>query len=155
MIIAAAGEPGAVGIRDQAVLVVVDVLAEVPHGAIVGLGVEIERDLVNLPVEERGILRYQILDRCSADVHVDGLGVLQQGDLGPERKASHGSELQDPELPRHRKQLVGDPGGVGERRFFEVDSLARGRGRQGSAVGAEADLVAGGTTRARASSVGQ
>ena len=56
-----AGEPGAVGVGDDAVLVVEDVLAEVPDRAVVGLGVAVERHLVDAPVQVGDVLR----DRAS------------------------------------------------------------------------------------------
>jgi hypothetical protein len=44
------------------VRVVEDVLAEVPHRPVVGLGVEVERDLLDAPAEVRDVLGDERLD---------------------------------------------------------------------------------------------
>ena len=52
-----ARQPAAEGAVDEAVaVVVVDVLAEVPDRAVVGLGVVVERDLFDPPVDVGGVL---------------------------------------------------------------------------------------------------
>ena len=125
------GEPGARGAVDEAlrVAVVVHVLAEVPHRPVVGLGVVVDRDLLDAPVDVGHVLR-------DADLHpltlapLDHPRLRQQSGLGVERLAldlaaeDHRLQVAD------REQRVGDLGGIRERRRRDVEPLAVGRHRE-------------------------
>ena len=117
-----AGEPRPLGDDDRAVPEIEDVLAEVPDGPVVGLGVQVERDLGDPSPEEGVVLRNGHLDLLTVPVDDPRLG--EQRDLGPERFAIDVPEEQDRLLLRDREQGVGDVRGVGERGHRGVDPLA-------------------------------
>jgi hypothetical protein len=72
-------------VGDGPVLEVEHVLTEVPDGSVVGLGVEVVRDLVDTPVEVGDVLGDERLDLLA--LPLDNPGVGQQRDLGPKRLA--------------------------------------------------------------------
>ena len=92
------------GVDDDAVLEVGDVLAEVPDGPVVGLGVEVVGDLLDAPVEIGDVLGDERLDPLA--LPLDDPGVGQQRDLGPERLAVDLAEHQD-------RVLLARPGTAG------------------------------------------
>ena len=132
-----AGEPGARGGGvDEALCaaVVEHVLAEVPNRPIVGLGVEVQRDLLDAPVDEGHVLRDPRLDPLVL-APLDHPRLRQQRGLRVERLAL------DPAAEDHRAQVVdgeervGDLGGIRERRRRDVDPFALGRHRELVQVG--------------------
>jgi hypothetical protein len=133
MIIAAgpflAGEPGAREIADGAVGVVEDVLAEVPDGAVGGLGVEVERDLLDAPVQIGDVLGDERLDAL-ARAPFDDPGAGQERGLGPERLPGDRAVQDDRVELADREERVGDPGGVGEGSRDQVDPAPLGRQRE-------------------------
>ena len=124
-----AGEPGALAVRDDAVLVVEDVLAEVPDGSVVVLRVVIERDLLDAAVEIRDVLGDERLDGPALGPLDDPRPGQERG-LGPEGLVVDGA-VQDRRMEvADREERVRDLGGVGERRRDEVDPLALRRQRE-------------------------
>jgi hypothetical protein len=75
------GHPGALRVGDHAVQVVEHVLAQVPHGPVGRLRVEIERDLFDSPVEIRDVLGDERLD--AAAVQIDRLRLGKERRLDP------------------------------------------------------------------------
>jgi len=111
-------EPRAVRVGDGAVLVVEDVLAQVPYGAVIGLGVAVERDLVKAPVEVGDVLRLERLDPPA--VPADGRAVRQQRRLGAEALPVDPAQQEGRAEPGDREERVGDAGRGRERRRAEV-----------------------------------
>ena len=109
------GDPCAVGVGDDPVLVVEDVLAEVPDVAGVVLRIPVERHLVDPPVEIGDELRDQRLDLLA--VHVDDLGLGQQHGLDPQRIALVVAQQDGRMKVADREQRVVNGRGHGERRL--------------------------------------
>ncbi len=110
----AAGQPGAVVVLDGTVLVVGHVLAEVPDGAVVGLGEVVGRHLEDLAVAVGHELRHHGLDVGA--VPADHAGLVEQRDLVAERDIAFGAELHRLLDGGDREERVGDVRRVRERR---------------------------------------
>jgi hypothetical protein len=110
-------------------VVIEDVLAEIPDRPVVRLGVVVERDLLDLPVEERGVLRNERLD-LMARGPLERPRVGQQRSLGVKWLAvDRAVEDRRPDLA-DREERVGDVRGMREGRCREVDPLTVGRERE-------------------------
>ena len=106
------GHPRAVGVGDDAVLEVEHVLAEVPHGTVVGLAVPIERDLVDATVQVRDELRDERLDLLA--LPFDGLRPGKERGLDPQRATLVVAEKDGGMQVADREQRVVDRGRVRE-----------------------------------------
>ena len=128
-----AGEPGPVRVRDVSVLVVEDVLPEVPDRTVVGLSVVVERDLLDAPVEIGDVLGDTRLDRLT-------FGPLDDPRLGKKRGLRVELLPVDPPVQHGRVEIadreerIRDGSRVGERRGDDVDPLARRSDRKRSQV---------------------
>ena len=132
----ASREPWALGTRDGAVAVVEDVLAQVPHRAVVGLRVPIERDLFEPPAAERHVLGDQHPNTTSAPTHPSTDG--EEGRLRSKGLALHATEQHRRPKSADREERVVDPRWVRERGRTEIDPLAHWRATStavGPAVG--------------------
>jgi hypothetical protein len=103
-----ARQPGAVGVGYHPVLVVDDVLAEVPDRPVIGLGIRVQGHLEDAPAGVGDVL--VDAGRHRPAVPVDRPGPGKQHDLGPERLAVHRAELEGLGHLGHREQRVGDLG---------------------------------------------
>jgi hypothetical protein len=109
-------------------LVVVDVLAEVPDGSVVGLGVEVDRDFEDAPVHVGDEVGDPRLDLPA--VPLDEVGRRKLSHLEAELVATLRAELDHLAQLALREERVGDRGGIGERGLRPVDPrLARGGAR--------------------------
>jgi len=89
----ATGQPGAFVVRHDPVLVVVHLLAHVPHGSVVSLCVEVDGHLEDAAVEVRHVLRLDDVDLLA--VPLDHAGRGEQGHFRPQRFATVLAELDD------------------------------------------------------------
>jgi hypothetical protein len=112
--------------RDHAVLVVRDVLAEVPHGAVVGLRVVVRRHLDDPPAGVADEMHHAGSDALAAPPDRAGLG--QPRELEAHAQLLLAAELDDLVQRDAREERVRDDGGVRELRPHEVDATARPRG---------------------------
>ena len=100
------------------VAVVVDLLAEIPDRSVIGLRVEVERDLDDAAAAIGNVLRHDRLDRVAVDLDHPCLG--QQRDLDAQRVAGLVPELNDLRQVADREERIGDLGRIGEDRRLGI-----------------------------------
>ena len=129
-------------VGDGAVLaVVVDLLAEIPDRSVIGLRVEVERDLEDAAATIGDVLRHDRLDLVAVDLDHPRLG--QQRDLDAQGVAGLVPELDDLCQVADREERIGDLGRIGEDRRLGVN-LAAGWIADCGRAGGRAGLGAGG-----------
>ncbi len=117
-----AGQPRALVVGDLSVVVVVDLFAEIPDRSVIGLRVEVERDLDDPAAAVGDVLRHDRLDLVAVDLDHPRLG--QQRDLDAQGVAGLGAELDDLRQVADREERVGDVGRVREDRRLGVHLAA-------------------------------